>query len=1137
MGIQNGKASSEVVDDKSVFDDEVSEVGSISSLEGTMEYVRADEQKNQADALLKRAAKDTRRVRNWRLIVTFAILVTAAAVTAVTFTSLRKEEEYNFETAFEQFSLTVADSAIQSRKDLRHAYQQLANTISAAAEASGAAWPFFTMPLYQKYAQDFLVQSRTELISFRNLVRGFEREAFEKFAEANYKQVIEEAHMIRWGDTSRINPEKANYTSYIWERTTEGPARDIFRDYYFPTLVTAPPPRDYSIYMWNVGSHPNYQPVVDAAWKLGNETCITRLLHYTGASNTFFTKDEHDAMHDPLPPGEKEHPHSFFFHPIKESVTDPNSRLVGMMSGGAPWDQSLRGLLPDGVNGIHAVIENNCGDIFTYEINGKKADFLGLSDKHEAKFDRLKHEVDLAFHSHPDFATTPGHCMYKMTVYPTEKFRAEYNTSTPIIQSIIVAATFVVIALAFFIYDVAVAHRNRKLIVDASRANAIVSQLFPGDIADKMMHPSTRESLKKVGSDSSESSPRDRSSKALAELYLETSIMFADISGFTAWSSVRSPDQVFELLETVYRHFDEIAKNRGVFKVETVGDCYVAATGIPTPRRDHALVMARFAREIMARMHLLCKKLEESLGPDTGDLNLRIGIHSGPVTAGVLRGDRARFQLFGDSMNVTSRMESSCSPGKILVSKEFSSLLQAAGKSSWLAERKDSINAKGKGELTAFWLIGASSGDRRSAASAASFGSVNELGACGDRKDRLVDWCCQTFEQLLKQIVARRNALKPSARSSWSSSLTVVKTPVSPPMSGGNFFSEVREIITLPEYDAEAETKECDPDSVVLDEQVAKELRLYVSKIADLYRPNHFHGFEHAAHVLMSIVKLMQRIVTPKKGDESEDHSSYGITNDPLTWFACAFSGLIHDVDHVGVSNAQLIKENVPIAQKYKKSVAEQNSLALSFSLLEEQQFDHFRAAICSTPEEQARFRALVVNGVMATDIVDKELKGLRNARWARAFKNDEGPEEESYRETQREEINRKATIVIEHLIQASDVSHMMQHWHVYRKWNALFFKECYQAYKSGRSAADPSTFWYKGEIGFFDFYIIPLAKKLKECGVFGVSSGEYLQYAQKNRDEWVARGEEEVAEMLRLVGQEAQDDTTGEKGGTPNAI
>jgi len=242
------------------------------------------------------------------------------------------------------------------------------------------------------------------------------------------------------------------------------------------------------------------------------------------------------------------------------------------------------------------------------------------------------------------------------------------------------------------------------------------------------------------------------------------------------------------------------------------------------------------------------------------------------------------------------------------------------------------------------------------------------------------------------------------------------------------------------------------------------------------------------------------------------DHT-YGITSDPLTRFAVVFSALIHDVDHMGVSNMQLVKEEDPVAILYKnKSVAEQNSIDVAWELLMEPRFDNLRRQIYTTESEFHRFRQLVINTVLATDIMDKDLKELRNKRWADAFAEDQRDE------SSRQAINRKATIVIEHLIQASDVAHTMQHWHIYRKWNERLFQELYRAWEAGRLDNDPSLNWYKGELGFFDFYIIPLAKKLKECGVFGVSSDEYLSYALQNRKEWEARGEEMVAEMVKNV-------------------
>lgn len=142
----------------------------------------------------------------------------------------------------------------------------------------------------------------------------------------------------------------------------------------------------------------------------------------------------------------------------------------------------------------------------------------------------------------------------------------------------------------------------------------------------------------------------------------------------------------------------------------------------------------------------------------------------------------------------------------------------------------------------------------------------------------------------------------------------------------------------------------------------------------------------------------------------------------------------------------------------------------------------------------------------MATDIFDAELSELRKKRWDKAF----DPEQ-----SDKDDENRKATIVIEHIMQASDVAHTMQHWHVYQKWNRRLFDELYTAYKAGRMAVDPATFWYKGEIKFFDGYVIPLAKKLKDCGVFGVSSAECLNYAINNRNEWESKGQMITTELV----------------------
>jgi hypothetical protein len=197
-----------------------------------------------------------------------------------------------------------------------------------------------------------------------------------------------------------------------------------------------------------------------------------------------------------------------------------------------------------------------------------------------------------------------------------------------------------------------------------------------------------------------------------------------------------------------------------------------------------------------------------------------------------------------------------------------------------------------------------------------------------------------------------------------------------------------------------------------------------------------------------------------------------------------------------GIPNFRLGIEEPEVASLYSgKSIAEQRSVDVAWQLLMLPHFSNLRRCIYRTVEEGQRFRALVVNAVLATDIFDKDLKELRNARWDMAFHGE-------MRAQTSEDAHRRATIVIEHIIQASDVSHTMQHWHIYLKWNERLFTEMYFAFLMGRSENDPSLGWYKGEMWFYDNYVIPLAGKLRECGVFGVSSDEYLNYATQNRSE-----------------------------------
>lgn len=253
------------------------------------------------------------------------------------------------------------------------------------------------------------------------------------------------------------------------------------------------------------------------------------------------------------------------------------------------------------------------------------------------------------------------------------------------------------------------------------------------------------------------------------------------------------------------------------------------------------------------------------------------------------------------------------------------------------------------------------------------------------------------------------------------------------------------------------------------------------------------------------------------RGENDSKQYTKDITSDPLSQFAVVYAALIHDMDHSGVSNDQLIKEKARIASIYgNKSVAENHSYRLAWDYLMEPEFQDLMDCICgpNDADEVERFSTTLLNAVLATDVFDKSLKADRDARWAHVFGTNSNGTDDG--EKGVKDLNQlKAHIVLEHLIQASDVVHTMQHWHIYRKWNERLFQEMHNAYKLGRLAKNPVDFWYDGELGFFDYYVIPLAKKIGDCGVFGVSSDEFCKYAVANRREWESKGREVVEELV----------------------
>ena len=209
--------------------------------------------------------------------------------------------------------------------------------------------------------------------------------------------------------------------------------------------------------------------------------------------------------------------------------------------------------------------------------------------------------------------------------------------------------------------------------VEQERAEALLLNILPRSIADKLKADSA----------------------TIADQFAAASILFADIVDFTPLSERLQPAQVVRLLDDLFTHLDGLAERYGVEKIKTIGDCYMAAAGVPTPRKDHARVMALLALEMREAMRSV-----DSLG-HLG-LELRIGINSGPVVAGVIGRKRFLYDLWGDAVNMASRMESQGTPGRIQVTRETYELLR----DEFVLESRGTVSIKGKGDVETWYLIG-----------------------------------------------------------------------------------------------------------------------------------------------------------------------------------------------------------------------------------------------------------------------------------------------------------------------------------------------------------------------------------------------------------------------------------------------
>ncbi|KAL3823563.1 hypothetical protein ACHAXA_002904, partial [Cyclostephanos tholiformis] len=318
-------------------------------------------------------------------------------------------------------------------------------------------------------------------------------------------------------------------------------------------------------------------------------------------------------------------PSSILFYPVLAAID--SAEVMGSVSLVFSWDTFFTMILPGYVKGMACVVHDSTGQMYKYTISGNDVKFMGKGDLDDTNYDDYKDDVEarLLFEGEDDggkFIT------YTLVIYPSKEFEAQYITNEPVLDAVGILLIFLFTAGLFLLYDRLVDIRQQEICSESHGDSHTSSSVGGGTVTIRRSFSGSSsvrrnfklkhiEKVMKGLTGTNQLYPhlcREQGvldDEPIAELFHNTSIMFSDIVGFTKWSPERSPNEVFRLLEQIFWEFDEIAAKLNVFKLGTIGDCYIAVTGIPEPVQDHAvldLARGEVALRVVRRYDQHCKQ-------------------------------------------------------------------------------------------------------------------------------------------------------------------------------------------------------------------------------------------------------------------------------------------------------------------------------------------------------------------------------------------------------------------------------------------------------------------------------------------------------------------------------------------------
>lgn len=489
------------------------------------------------------ASRETSQVRKLRLLLIAVLFLVATGTSLGLYFFTRSSEKTEFETSFKgQGNKLIGGFQDDSLRKLQ-AVDSLSTRLTAFAIDTNKTWPFVTVSNSAELLEPYRLIAGAASVQVMPIVEPRLRDDWEQYAMKNQGWINQDLLKSEGQVTTQqeTNAISKYIKDYIGVDTT--PGRWVVWWQYAPVL-----PDTYFINFnrlaWDgfdreMESVERKQAVLSETW-----TFEASLNTQSTRAATFMDELLSAGGSGSYEPGE---PIGYIHYPIFDKFEESTKKTVAVLTATVYWRSFFEDILPETVSGIDCVVSNSLGQVFTYRVQGREATFMGMEDAHDRNYDHLEITAkygDLVNDQDKDVYTgvnlDNSYVSYSIRAYPTKELEKQYVTERPYLYAATLFFVFLFTIALFTLYDCIVEKRQKIVLSTAIKTTAVVESLFPKTIRDRLME----EAGMKDDPENADNTNHGPADKPIADFFPETTIMFADLVGFTACKllSVTEPD-------------------------------------------------------------------------------------------------------------------------------------------------------------------------------------------------------------------------------------------------------------------------------------------------------------------------------------------------------------------------------------------------------------------------------------------------------------------------------------------------------------------------------------------------------------------------------------------------------------------